>query len=256
MLEDQAEQPGQGSGQGEASTQSPALLFESESPEATAAGAPVSATAPQEDITSGSEEETGKQAGASEPAEASAVSASASGQAPAVTTTPAAAKVYTTRVTQIDDEPYDFEKSTLLVGMQLMPVDGHEAGREIALTITTHRDIPILKLLRLKDIEPLPPWLQSLLDEMKEQMPVYAEQAEQRKEEEKAIKRAASAKVSSTTAKNLKTSAGKKSSSAAASIPKPGETNAPVFEEQGSLFNVATGQRPQTNAAAAPEGGK
>lgn len=168
-------------------------------------------------------------------------------------TTPA--KVYTTRVTPIDEEPYDFDKSTLLAGMQFMPVDGHPDGREVALTITTHRDIPILKLVRMKELEPLPPWLKSLLDEMQAQMPAYAEDAERRKEEEKAVRRAATARSTPTTAKNLKTSAGKKG--AGSSVPKPGETtSAPVFEDQGSLFNLMTGQRPKTETAAGAEGGK
>jgi hypothetical protein len=166
---------------------------------------------------------------------------------------------YTARVTPLDEEPYDFDKSTLLVTMQLMPDDGHADGREVALTISTHSDIPILKLVRLKQLEPLPPWLQALLDEMQEAMPSYGADAERRKEEEKAIRRAATTKTSSTSAKNLKSSSGKKPGAAAttAAAPKPSDsTTAPVFEDQGSLFNLTTGHRPKSNETAAAGGGQ
>ncbi|MGB9180979.1 MAG: hypothetical protein WCB68_17235, partial [Pyrinomonadaceae bacterium] len=112
---------------------------------------------------------------------------------PTSTSTTLVPRAYPARVIQIEDEPYDFDKSTLLVTIQIMPDDGHQDGREVALTINTHSDIPILKLVRMKELEPLPPWLEALLGEMKEAMPSYAEAAERRKEEEKAIRRAATA---------------------------------------------------------------
>lgn len=199
-------------------------------------------------------------AGDKETGEAAAAITSADTAVSEAATTPAAnaaPKTYPARVVALEEEPYEYEKSTLLVMLHFLPEDGDEAGREVALSITTHSDIPIMKLTRLKELEPLPVWLQSLLDEMKEQMPQYAADAERKKEEEKAIKRAATQKVSSTSAKNLKSSAGGKKTGASSAPPPPDATNAPKFDDQVSLFDLATGHRPQNaTEAATPTGGQ
>lgn len=181
----------------------------------------------------------------------------ASGDQTAAQAATAAVKPYPARVVPMSEEPYDYEKSTLLVSMYIMPVDGHADGREVVLSIATHTDIPIMRLVRMKELEPLPPWLESLLSAMKDAMPSYGEDAERRKEEEKAIRRAATTKTTTTNTKKLKSTAGQAGTGKTAI---PDATNdasgAVVTNEQTSLFDLAAGSAAQPITTASAGGGQ
>lgn len=200
-----------------------------------------------------SEVETGgNEINASTPSETTQTVSTQTAQPPSASSS----QTYPARVVALEEEPYDYDKSTLLVMLHFLPEDGDEAGREVALSITTHSDIPIMKLMRLKELEPMPGWLKSLLDEMRAAMPTYAADAERRKEEEKMIKRAAAQKTSSTSTKTLKATSGKKGGAAASAPPPADSTNAAKFDDQVSLFDLATGHRNSSTLDTAQPGGQ
>lgn len=79
-------------------------------------------------------------------------------------------------------DPYEWGKCYINVGIKIFPDDGNESGPLVCIGARTHQDSPILKFVRLSDIEPLPAALQAVLDQLKEELP----EREQRSKELKA----------------------------------------------------------------------
>jgi hypothetical protein len=106
------------------------------------------------------------------------------------------------------EEPYDFDRCTIQIGLQLLPDDGDPAGRPVVVGVRNHADAPIVALTRLSTLGPLPQLVTELLDRLRAELPerkIAKEEAVARKKAEeettKARREAAKAKPKSDTAK-------------------------------------------------------
>lgn len=106
----------------------------------------------------------------------------------------------------IEKQPYEFDRCTIQIAIQLLPDDGDANGRRIIVGVRSHLDAPILKVVRLNELGVLPPIVNELLDALKAELPTReqaAREAFEKKKEEKAKRKA--------TVTASKTSRGKKS---------------------------------------------
>ena len=148
------------------------------------------------------------------------------------------------------EEPYDFDRCTIQIGLQLLPDDGDPAGRPVVVGVRNHADAPIVTLTRLSALGPLPQLVTELLDRLRAELPerktAKEETAARKKVEEDAAKtrrEAAKAKPKSDTAKptpkkvkglaQAPESGPAPSSAPAATTP---TFDAPQASEQTSLF--------------------
>jgi hypothetical protein len=65
------------------------------------------------------------------------------------------------------EEPYDFDRCTIQIGLQLLPEDGDPAGRAVVIGVRNHADAPIVALTRLAALGPLPQLVTELLDRLR-----------------------------------------------------------------------------------------
>jgi len=148
------------------------------------------------------------------------------------------------------EEPYDFDRCTIQIGLQLLPDDGDPAGRPVTVGVRNHADAPIVVLTRLSTLGPLPQIVTELLDRLRADLPVRqraSEEAAARKKAEdeaaRARREAAKTKPKADTAKSTP-----KKVKGLAQVPESGPApssapavTAPMFDapkasEQISLF--------------------
>ena len=90
------------------------------------------------------------------------------------------------------EEPYDFDRCTIQIGLQLLPDDGDPAGRPVVVGVRNHADVPIVALTRLAKFGPLPQVVTELLDRLRADLPMrqkaHEETAARKKAEEDAVR--------------------------------------------------------------------
>lgn len=91
-------------------------------------------------------------------------------------------------VNVVEEDPYEFDKCLISIGIGLMPDDGNPEGRPVMLGVRNHQDAPIVRMCRLLDLSPLPDPIQQLLDQLKEDLPVRSEKAAAKKKAAEAAK--------------------------------------------------------------------
>ena len=90
---------------------------------------------------------------------------------------------------EIAKQPYDFDHCTVQIAIQLLPDDGDSNGRMVVVGTRSHLDTPILRFMRLNELGILPPCVNSLLDQLKSELPAReqaAREAYEKKKEEQA----------------------------------------------------------------------
>ncbi len=93
---------------------------------------------------------------------------------------------------QVDDrsvlekQPYDFDQCTIQIAIQLLASDGDPNGRMVVVGVRSHLDTPILRIMRFNEVGPLPPIINTLLDELKSELPSRAQAAVLRFEQKQA----------------------------------------------------------------------
>ena len=106
------------------------------------------------------------------------------------------------------EEPYDFDRCAIQIGMQLLPDDGDPAGRPVVVGVRNHADPPIVALARLSALGPLPQVVTELLDRLRAELPARRiakeEAAARKKAEEDAAKARREAARSKSRASNAK----------------------------------------------------
>lgn len=115
---------------------------------------------------------------------------------------------------EIEKQPYDFDHCTVQIAIQLLPNDGDPNGRMVVVGVRSHLDVPILRFVRANELGTLPPIVNTLLDELKAELPVREQAAREAFERKKAEK----AKCQ-TTVTASKTTRGKKAKPTLASAP-------------------------------------
>ena len=68
------------------------------------------------------------------------------------------------------EEPYEFSKCTITVGIQFLPDDG-SGDRQVVVGVRNHADPPILKLMRQSELGELPPAIVELLASLESDLP-------------------------------------------------------------------------------------
>lgn len=97
-----------------------------------------------------------------------------------------------------DDEPYDFEKCTVLVMLQLMPLRDGQApdARQVFITARTHSYVPYTMQMRWDELSPrLPNEINTLIERL--QIELAQREAEQRTREQAEQERQATLKAES-----------------------------------------------------------
>lgn len=84
--------------------------------------------------------------------------------------TPAAIPVAAKPANPLLDDPYEFDQCTITVQMTMLPDDGHQDGREVMVGVRNHADQFIMGIFRLGEL-PMPDGINSLLDQLREQLP-------------------------------------------------------------------------------------
>lgn len=110
---------------------------------------------------------------------------------------------------EIEKQPYDFDHCTVQIAIQLLPDDGDPNGRMVVLGARSHLDSPILQFIHLNELGTLPPVINTILDQLKSELPAReqaAREAYEKKKEEKA-KRKAIVNGPKTSARGKKTKA-------------------------------------------------
>ena len=87
-----------------------------------------------------------------------------------------------------EKQPYDFDHCTIQIVMQLLPDDGDPNGRRVVVGVRSHLDAPILRLVRLDELGAFSPFISTLLDELKHELPRREEAARAAIERAKAEK--------------------------------------------------------------------
>ncbi len=148
------------------------------------------------------------------------------------------------------EEPYDFDRCTIQIGLQLLPDDGDPAGRPVVVGVRNHADAPIVTLTRLATLGPLPQVVNNLLDQLRADLPMRQqareEAAARKKAEEDAAKARREAARSKSQSSNIKPAPKKANTldQAPESGPAPSSApaviapmfDAPQASEQISLF--------------------
>lgn len=75
-------------------------------------------------------------------------------------------------------EPYNLEECTIQIGITILPPD-ERGGRLCAIGVRTHQDAPIFQTVERAHLE-LPDVLESMLDQLREELPARKQQAEER----------------------------------------------------------------------------
>ena len=107
----------------------------------------------------------------------------------------------------LERQPYAFDHCTVQIAIQLLADDGDPNGRMVVVGVRSHLDAPILRVVRWNEIGPLPPIVNTLLDELKAELPAREQAAREQFEKKQAEK----AKRQSTVAPSKTSARGKKS---------------------------------------------
>ena len=86
---------------------------------------------------------------------------------------------------EIAKQPYDFDHCTIQIAIQLLPDDGDSNGRMVVVGTRSHLDAPILRFIRLNELGALPPIVNTLLDQLKSELPARAQAAHEAYEKKK-----------------------------------------------------------------------
>lgn len=89
------------------------------------------------------------------------------------------------RRADVEKQPYEFDKCTVQLAVQLLPEDGDAKGRPVLLGVRTHLDAPILRAMRLSELGELPPAINTLVDQLKSELPAREQATKERIEKEK-----------------------------------------------------------------------
>ncbi|MFN7976366.1 MAG: hypothetical protein U0166_29210 [Acidobacteriota bacterium] len=68
-------------------------------------------------------------------------------------------------------EPFIWSRATVFVSMTIFPEDGHEHGRQVLIGAWTHRDPPLVRMVRRAELRGLPPVMAELLAAVKASLP-------------------------------------------------------------------------------------
>jgi hypothetical protein len=101
-------------------------------------------------------------------------------------------------VNVVEEDPYDFDKCLISIGIGLMPDDGNPDGRPVMLGVRNHQDEPIVRMVRLNDLLPLPDPIQQLLDQLKDELPARSEKTAAKKKKAEAAKNRSNVAVGKT----------------------------------------------------------
>ncbi len=110
---------------------------------------------------------------------------------------------------EIAKQPYDFERCTVQIAIQLLPDDGDPNGRMVVVGTRSHLDTPILRFMRWNELGTLPPVVNALLDQLKSEFPIreQAAHAAYEKKKEEQAKRKVTVNAPKTSARGKKTKA-------------------------------------------------
>ncbi len=89
------------------------------------------------------------------------------------------------RRADVEKQPYEFDKCTIQIAIQLLPEDGDAKGRPVLLGVRTHLDAPIVQVLRLSELGELPPTINALVYQLKSELPAREQATKERIEKEK-----------------------------------------------------------------------
>ena len=98
----------------------------------------------------------------------------------------------------IEKQPYNFDRCTVQIAIQLLPDDGDAHGRCVILGVRSHLDAPILRCIRWNELGTLPPLVSTLLDELRSELPAREQAARtalENAKQEKEQRRAEAAKT-------------------------------------------------------------
>ncbi len=85
----------------------------------------------------------------------------------------------------IEKQPYEFDRCTVQIAVQFLPEDGDAKGRPVLLGIRSHLDAPIVRVVRLSELGELPPAINTLMDQLKSELPAREQATKERIEKEK-----------------------------------------------------------------------
>ena len=89
------------------------------------------------------------------------------------------------RRSDIERQPYEFEKCTVQIAIQLLPNDGDANGRQVVVGVRSHQDAPILRLMRWSELGALPLTVMGLVEQLQAELPAREQGARERVEKEK-----------------------------------------------------------------------
>ncbi len=128
------------------------------------------------------EDKDGIQAGANDAVpDDMAASAAASANPAAVASKPADED----RRADVEKQPYEFDQCTVQIAVQFLPQDGDTKGRPVLLGVRSHLDAPILRVVRLSELGELPPAINTLVEQLKSELPAREQATKERIEKEK-----------------------------------------------------------------------
>ena len=105
------------------------------------------------------------------------------------------------------EEPYDFDRCTIQIGVQLLPDDGDPEGRPVVVGVRNHADAPIVALTRLSTLGSLPQVVNNLLDQLRADLPMRQKAREEAAARKKAEEDAARARRETARTKSKASSA-------------------------------------------------
>ncbi len=79
--------------------------------------------------------------------------------------TPAPAKPTQVGMPALKDEPYEFAKCTISIGITLMPEDGNQGGRRVVIGVRDHNEAGVLKTRRMSDLADLGREIEAIIAE-------------------------------------------------------------------------------------------
>ncbi len=85
----------------------------------------------------------------------------------------------------IEKQPYEFDRCIVQIAIQLLPDDGDANGRPVLIGVRTHLDAPIVQMTRANDLSALPTAITTLVEQLKGELPAREQAARERREKEK-----------------------------------------------------------------------
>ncbi|MCL4488361.1 MAG: hypothetical protein M1570_09565 [Chloroflexi bacterium] len=85
----------------------------------------------------------------------------------------------------IEKQPYEFDRCTVQIAIQLLPNDGEANGRPVLIGVRTHLDAPIVRMMRANELGDLPHAITTLVEQLKGELPALEQAARERWAKEK-----------------------------------------------------------------------